>query len=151
MPKALITVQEEQISKDQIRQLDEIVKGHYEKYVSKQKLTTIWCRVPPGQAYTKYKPSESSLLTIECESGFPQQKRISFLTNLEKNWRKVTGQSSDNVMLALIEEDLFGTVLESNRNRLSKKGRRRMSLHVVKAILKALVTRKPITFTPNIR
>lgn len=150
MNKALITVQAGQLSKQKIAQLNLMLKQHYRRFVCDTKLQTVWCVVPTGQAFTKYELSRSSLLTIECPNGFEQRKRISMLKACERDWVAITGQHSDDLMLALVDEEVFKTVLQSNQNRLSTFGKLHMGFHLAAAILRSLVARTPTTFNPNL-
>ena len=107
MPKALIAIQAEKISDEQIVTLERLVLDNYKRHVGGEKLLVVWNKIPEGQAFTDYKDSNSSLITMECGNSFPQEKRVAMLTELEAAWREVTGQHPDEVMLALVEQELF--------------------------------------------
>ena len=150
MPKALIAVQAEQISDAQLRTLDALVQQLYQRHVSFEKLFTIWNLIPAGQAFTNYRDSTSSLITMECANNFPQEKRVALMTELEKAWREITGQCSDDVMLALVEEDLFAELFESNQKRLSLGGRLSLILSMLRAFVRARLGGAPVSFNPNL-
>lgn len=150
MRKALITIQDNQFSETQIQQLDAILKDNYREHVSQEKLLSIWCHVPEGQAYTNYQGSQSSIITIECENNFSQPQREQMLKSCASQWQAITGQNSDQIMLALVEENLFRDLLNSNQQRLSSKGRMRMGMHMAAAMLSSKLARRPFSFNPNI-
>ena len=150
MRKALIVIQDAQITAEQVKQLDAIVKRHYQQHVSDEKLLTIWNRVPQGQAFTKYEDSRSSLVTMECQNGLAQNQRVALMQALEKDWRTVTGQHPDEVMLAVVDEDLFADVFASSQNRLSPLGRIHLILSMLKAFINARLTGAPVQFNPNL-
>lgn len=150
MRKALIAVQAEQLSDAQIKVLDSLVKQHYQRHVSNEKLLTIWNRVPAGQAFTDYKDSTTSLITMECANHFPQAKRVALMTALEKAWREITGQTSDEVMLALVEEDLFAELFASSQQRLSFSGRLSLMRSMLGAFVRARLSGSPVSFNPNL-
>ncbi|MEM7466603.1 MAG: hypothetical protein AAF387_06920 [Pseudomonadota bacterium] len=150
MRKAVITVQENQISKSQIRELDEIIRRNYRRYVSAEKLTTVWCRVPQGQMFTNYEESNSSLVTMECPEEFAQEQRIHMMEACEKEWLSVTQQHPDELMIAIIEPELMGTLMQSNRARLSSIGQKFLALNMMKALLKSRIFGSPMSFNPNL-
>lgn len=150
MRKALIAVQAEQFSDAQIQTLDRLIHAHYEQHVSDEALLTIWNQLPKGQAFTDYKDSQSSMITLECPNGFAQEKRVRVLTALESDWRATTGQNPHEVMLALVEQDLFGTLFASNQQRLSWMGRLNLIVKMIKSIVRARLSGSPVSFNPNL-
>ena len=87
MRKALIAVQADQFSDTQIQALDRLIHTHFAAHVSNERLLTIWNKLPAGQAFTDYKDSRSSMITVECPNDFAQEKRIRMLTAMESDWR----------------------------------------------------------------
>jgi len=150
MKKILVTIQQNQFSNQQIRDLQQVLLNNYKQYVSAVKPTVVWCVVPTGQAYTEYKPSQSSLVTMECEDNFPQAKRIEMLKACEQGWLSITGQHTDQLMLALVESRLFKDIVDSNQNRLSGLGRFRMGLHLVKSFITSKIRQGVLAFNPNL-
>ncbi|MEM7543502.1 MAG: hypothetical protein AAF384_18235 [Pseudomonadota bacterium] len=150
MRKALITVQEQQVSKPQIRKLDEIIKRNYRRFVGEDNLTSLWCRVPKGQMFTNYDDSRSSLVTLECPEDFKQPTRVAMMKAVESEWLTVTQQHPDELMLAIIEPELMTTLLGSNQHRLSFAGRIFFALNMLKSAVKAKFIGAPISFNPNL-
>ncbi|MAK45017.1 MAG: hypothetical protein CMN80_12835 [Spongiibacter sp.] len=150
MRKALIIVQEQQLSQTDIRRLDSYIKQHYQRYIGTEKLLTIWNRIPAGQAFTKYEDSRSSLVTMECEKGLEQAKRVAMMKALEKDWLALTAQHPDELMLAVVEEDLFAGLFESSRERLDLIGRLHLVFKMLCSFLKAALSGAPIQFNPNL-
>ena len=150
MRKALIIVQEEQLSGQQIQRLDAFVKRRYRKHVSHDKLLTIWNRIPAGQAFTRYEDSRASLVTMECENGFEQSRRVALMQALDKDWRSVTGQRPDAVMLAVVDEALFADVFKSSQMRLSLLGRVELTFRMLRSMFHARLSGTPIQFNPHL-
>lgn len=150
MPKALILYQSQQLSMAQIQQLDALLLELYNTHVSPQKLLTIWNQVPLGQAFTNYQDSKSSLVTIECANGFPQHKRVGMLQALDTGWRAITAQQPQELMLALVEKDMFATLYHSNRKRLSRGGQFRFAWHILRAAVQAKRAGTPLLINPNL-
>ncbi len=150
MRKALIAIQAEQFSEAQIQTLDRLIHANYAQHVSDEALLTIWNHLPKGQAFTDYQDSHSSMITLECPNGFAQEKRVRMLTALESDWRATTGQNPHEVMLALVEQDLFGTLFASNQQRLSWMGRLNLIVKMIKSIVHARLSGSPVSFNPNL-
>ena len=150
MRKALILVQDGQITDPQIAALEAIVRRQYAAQVGGDKLLIVWNRIPAGQAFTKYEDSRSSIVTMECPNGFAQARRVALLTALEAEWRGVTGQHADEVMLSLVDEDLFAPLFKSSQQRLSAGGRLRLVGKMLAAIVGARVRGAPIVVNPNL-
>ena len=150
MNKILCTVQASQFSDGQIKTLEAILRRHYAEFVSSDRAAVIWCIIPQGQAYTDYQPSQSSLVTMECEIGFPQEKRIALLKRCAGDWLDVTGQHKDHLMLALVEADKFKLLLDSNQQRLSPFGRLQFVLHMFTSLLVSKFSKGYLSFSPNL-
>lgn len=150
MPKALLLIQEKQLSSSQIQQLDALLKQLYRQHVGSDRLLTIWNRIPPGQAFTNYQDSQSSIATIECPNEFPQTQRISMLRALDEGWRAITGQKPDDLMLALVEKDMFAVVYEGNRKRLSPAGQLRFAWHILRSAVRSKSQGLPMQMNPNL-
>ena len=150
MRKALILVQAEQLTDSQIAELEAIVRRHYAAHVGADKLLLLWNRIPAGQAFTKYEDSRSSIVTLECPNGFAQPKRVALLTALEADWRGVTGQHPDEVMLSLVDEDRFQELFRSSQQRLTTAGRLRLVGKMLAAIVGARLRGQPIVVNPDL-
>jgi hypothetical protein len=150
MPKALILYQDQQFSDVQVQLLDDLLKRLYRAHVDSTRLLTIWNRIPAGQAFTNYRDSRSSLVTLECPNGFPQRTRVVMLKALDEEWRSITQQHPEQLMLALVEKDMFSVVYQSNRTRLSVGGQLKFAWHIVQALLRAWRRRTPLIVNPNL-
>lgn len=150
MKKALIMINAGQFSDTQIAALEAAVKKHYKQQVSPDKLAVIWSEIPNGQFFTNYAASQTSIVSAECDNGFPQAKRVDYLTALAKEWTAITGQHLDSLMLALVDADEFKNLSDSTLRRLSSWGRFRFGLHVVKQLLGSQLCRRPLRFSPNL-
>lgn len=149
MRKALIVIQDNQFTDTQIALLEKTVRKHYQHYVSQEKLMVIWNRIPSGQAFTNYQPSRSSVVTMECANGFAQKQRIALLEALEKDWRAISEQHPDEIMLALVEESLFATTFRSSQTRLTFFGRLAFMAKVLRTAVAAKIKGLPIVINPN--
>lgn len=150
MKKALTMINASQFNDSQIAQLEALLKRLYQQHVSDEKLTVIWSEVADGQFFTNYAPSQTSIVSAECVNGFPQNKRVDFLTALAKEWSAVTGQHLDSLMLALVDADEFKVITDSTLRRLSLWGRIRLSLHVAGKLIRAKSAGRPLRFSPNL-
>ncbi|WP_348720148.1 hypothetical protein [uncultured Alcanivorax sp.] len=149
MRKGLISAVRGQFSAAQQRTLEAMVKAHYRTHVSDERLGVFWMEFEPDQMFTNYAPSESSIITLECANEFPQDKRIAMLTACHNDWCAETGQHPDHLMLALLEEDLFGAFLASNRERLSGIGAFQFYGGAIARALSARLTRGIFAFSAN--
>lgn len=150
MKKILCTIQQDQFTDAQIGQLEALLRRHYAEHVSTAKAAVVWCVVPPGQAYTDYQVSQSSIVTMECENNFPQEKRIALLQACEKDWLAITGQHPDHLMLSLVEEALFSVFVKSNQNRLSPLGRIKFVWHMLSSLFSSKFSKGYLAFNPNL-
>ncbi|MDB5973865.1 MAG: hypothetical protein JWR07_625 [Nevskia sp.] len=148
--KILATVQEGQFNNDQIKALEATLRRNYAEHVSTVRITVIWCVIPSGQAFTNYQPSQSSLISMECDGGFPQDGRVKLLHACEHDWTTITGQNPDQVMLSLIEADVFNDVLDGNRVRLSKAGNLKLQWHMLTSLLRSKLGKGYLSFRPNL-
>ena len=87
---------------------------------------------------------------MECPPGFPQNQRIAVLKAIEKDWLKISGQHPDELMLALVEEDLFADVFQGTQKRLSLRGRIAFVAKVIRTVIHAQFKRIPIIVNPNL-
>lgn len=148
--RILATVQEGQFSDDQIKALEATLRCNYAEHVSAVRITVIWCVIPRGQAFTNYQPSQSSLISMECDVGFSQDSRVKLLHDCERDWTTITGQNPDQVMLSLIEADVFNDVLDGNRLRLSKAGNLQLQWHMLTSLLRSKLRKGYLSFCPNL-
>ena len=150
MKKALITIQQDQFSAYQLKQLNTLIKQNYRRYVSSERLLITWMQIPQDQMYCDYKPSQSSIITIEAPDGFPQHKRVNMLKNTQDQWLSITNQVADNLMLTLIDSSLFSEIVASNQERLSLLGKLKMLKVILSSVFASMIRRSPILINPNI-
>jgi len=149
MAKILVSVQADQFTDDQIKRLEAVLRRNYAEHVTDTKVTVIWCVVPQGQFYTNYKLSRSSLISMECEPGFPQDRREQLLHACGSDWAAITGQDQNEVMLTLLEQELFNTAFSSTRDRLTAAGRIRFLWHTISSLVSSKVRKGYLSFSPN--
>lgn len=150
MSKILATIQSGQFSDTQIRQLEAAVLKQAAQTLGPGRRNIVWCLIPEGQAYTRYEASRSSLLTIEAQNGLNQEKRVALLKACEQEWTAITGQHSDQVMLAVLDQDKFSELLAANQQRLSRWGRLRFNLHLLTSLIRSKLSRGYLSFNPNL-
>lgn len=121
--RALIAIQDGQISVEQIKKLEQIVRALYAEHVDARKLTLIWNVADRQHTITNRKWSHSSAFSIGVPDGFPGNKREAFLMALDQNWRAVTGQHPDQTSFAAMDETRFREVMKGNLERFSRLGR----------------------------
>ncbi|MDD9894142.1 MAG: hypothetical protein OXT49_11675 [Gammaproteobacteria bacterium] len=150
MRKALVMIQAQQFSDIQLAELEALIRNTYRQHVSSEKLMVVWSELAAGQAYTNYAPSQTSIVSAECENGFPQEKRVAYLTELAREWSQITGQHLDSLMLALVDADQFKIIADSTLRRLSFVGRIKFGLHVAKNLLHSKLNNTPLRFSPDL-
>ena len=149
MRKGLISAVRGQFSPAQQRKLEAIVKAHYRTHVSDERLGVFWMEFEPDQMFTNYAASQSTIVTLECANDFPQDKRVALLTACANDWCAETGQHPDQLMLALLEEELFGVFLASNRERLSGLGALQFYSSALVRALRSRFSRGIFAFSAN--
>ena len=150
MRKTLILIQANQFSDAQVALLEKLIRNQYRNHVSRERLLVIWNRIPASQAFTNYQDSRSSLVTMECPTGFPQKQRVALLKAIEKDWLKISGQHPDELMLALVEEALFADLFQGTQKRLALRGRIAFMAKIIRTVIHASVKRIPIIVNPNL-
>lgn len=121
--RALIAIQEGQISLDQIKQLEAVLRDLYAKHVGPQALTIIWNVADSQHTITNRAWSRSSACSLPVPNGFSDAKREALLLELDRNWRAITGQHPDQTSFVAFDKDRFDEVLKGNLERFSPLGR----------------------------
>ena len=121
--RSLIAIQEGQISIEQIKALEEVVRKLYAEHVCDDKLTIIWNIAAKQHTITDRRWSRSSTVTMEVPDGFETQRREAFMLEVEKSWRKITGQHPDQLSVGAFDQSRYGDILKGNLTRLSPWGR----------------------------
>lgn len=148
--KGLISAVRGQFTAEQQVQLEGVIRRHYQANVSDATLRLFWMEFEPDQMFTNYQPSQSTIVTLECENDFPQQQRVALLTRCAKDWCEITGQDPDHLMLALVEKSLFAEMLASNRERLSALGAVQFYGQAIKRAVQAKLSRGIFAFSANV-
>ena len=69
---------------------------------------------------------------------------------LEADWRGVTGQHPDEIMLSLVDETLFAELFQSSQQRLTLAGRLKLISKMLRAMLGARLGKQAIIVIPNL-
>lgn len=131
--RALVAIQEGQISLGQIKQLEQAVRALYAQHVGPQKLTIIWNVADEQHTITDRKWSRSSSFSVAVPNGFSNDKREAFLLALDKAWRAITDQHPDQTSFVAFDEARFQEVFEGNLARFSPLGR---ALYLFKTMIR---------------
>lgn len=121
--RSLIAIQEGQISLEQIKALEEVVRKLYAEHVSDEKLTIIWNIAAKQHTITDRRWSRSSTVSMEVPDGFETQRREAFMLEVDKAWRAITGQHPDQVSVGAFDQSRYSDILTGNLTRLSPWGR----------------------------
>ncbi|MDA4845157.1 hypothetical protein [Hoeflea poritis] len=121
--RSLIAIQEGQISLEQIKALEKMLRKLYAEHIGPEKLTVIWNVAARQHTITDRKWSRSSTVTMEVPDGLETQRREAFMLECEKSWREVTGQHPDQVSVGAFDQSRYDEILKSNLTRLSTLGR----------------------------
>lgn len=132
--RSVIAIQENQISLEQIKRLEAVIRQSYAEYVGDHKLTIVWNVADAKHTVTNRAWSRSSACSIAVPNGFPLDKRQAFLLELERRWRAVTGQHPDQMSFTGLDEDDMAAVLQGNLARFSPLGR---ALFLARTVLRA--------------
>ena len=93
--RSIIAIQENQISVEQIKRLEDVIRQIYAERVGPHKLTIVWNVADTKHTVTNREWSRSSACSIAVPNGFQLDKRQDLLLELERQWRAVTGQHPD--------------------------------------------------------
>ena len=121
--RSLIAIQEGQISVEQIKALEGVVRKLYAEHVCEEKLTIIWNVAAKQHTITDRRWSRSSTVSMEVPDGFETQRREAFMLEVDKSWREITGQHPDQVSVGAFDQSRYGDILKGNLTRLSPWGR----------------------------
>jgi hypothetical protein len=121
--RSLIAIQEGQISLEQIKTLEGVVRKLYAEHVCDEKLTIIWNIAAKHHTITDRRWSRSSTVSMEVPDGFETQRREAFLLAVDHGWREVTGQHPDQVSVGAFDKSRYSDILRGNLTRLSRFGR----------------------------
>lgn len=149
MHKIFINVVENQFNNDTTRQLERLVRHLYAEHVTNKNITIIWIINPVGQLYTNYAAAQTSMITMACPIGFPQAKREMFLKTLCQDWCQISGQTQHELVLSLLDVDLFNTIAKANQTRFSKSARAVFLWDLVKSCIRSKRRNGFASFNPN--
>ena len=149
MRKALITIQENQLTEEQLQQLDKMIRNIYSALVGSEKLLIIWCYMPAGQLYTNNQTSSSAVVTLECVNGFSQPQREFVLKRLANNWQEITQTNCHELMIALVDEDALNSYFKMTQQQFSIRGLSQKRLVIFKTWLMSKLFQKPFIISPN--
>ncbi|MCV6597493.1 MAG: hypothetical protein OIF40_10490 [Mangrovicoccus sp.] len=121
--RSIIAIQEGQISLEQIKELEAVVRRNYAQFIGPEKLTIIWNIAAKQHTITDRRWSRSSTVTLEVPDGFDKETRERFLTTLEGEWRQVTGQHPDQLSVGAFDQSRYSAILKANLTRFSTYGK----------------------------
>ena len=112
--RSLIAIQEGQLTLEQIKALEALVRELYARHVGSHKLTIFWNVAARHHTITDRKWSRSSTVTMEVPDGFDKERREAFLADIDRNWRKITQQHPDQVSVGAFDQSRYREILKSN-------------------------------------
>ena len=68
-------VQQQQFSKEEIKEIEAGFREIYGDHYSTEKLTVFWMIFPEGSAYAERKPSNGTIILIEVDENITREKR----------------------------------------------------------------------------
>ena len=151
MKKILCTVNTNQVHDLHKKALQTALQANYAKHLSAtERLSVIWCELPPEQGYTSYEQPCVSLVVIEAQDGLEQNVREAMLSDCAADWATITGIELERLMISVFDESHFSAYMAANQRRLSLLGRVRFSMHLAISLLRSKVQRGLLAFNPNL-
>lgn len=149
--KVLCTVDADQVSDVQKKALEAALKANYSNHLSAtERLSILWCELPPAQGFTNYAQPCVSLVVIEAQDGLDQQRREAMLGDCAADWARVTGIPLERLMISVFDATEFALYMQANQRRLSAWGRLRFGLHMLRSLLLSKARRGVLAFHPNL-
>lgn len=131
MQAILITIGKDQFTDSQIRSLEHVVLHNYRTHISTDKARVLWSQVPNGDSYKDYEQKQPSILSLGCEVGFAQEKRVRMFENCSEDWLAITQQDPDDLVIAILERPIFEAFLKRNNQQLTGLGKAKFYAHVL--------------------
>lgn len=151
MKKVVCTVNADQVGDDHKHALESAFRSNYARHLSpRERLTIIWCELPADQGFTNYEQPCVSLVVIEAKDGLGQAAREAMLSACAADWARITGVSSERLMISVFDETQFAVSMAANRGRMSLWGRIRFAAHMATSLLRSRATRGLLAFNPNL-
>ena len=125
-----ITIGKDQFTDSQIRSLEHIILHNYRTHISLENARVLWNHVPKGHSYTDYTPKQPSIISLGCEVGFAQEKRVRMFKNCSEDWLAITGQDPEDLVIAVLEQPIFQAFLKWNAQQLTGLGKAKFYTHV---------------------
>lgn len=120
MRKVMCTIQEGQISKPQIHDLEAMIKRIYRDQINgEQRLLVVWTEMPRGQGFTEAKPSRVSWVMVEVDDHLDQQTREAAMTAISDEWARIANVSTGNLMLTIADTSQFSRLAQAMQQRIA--------------------------------
>ena len=131
MQVILITIGKNQFTDSQIRSLEHIVQQHYRTHISNAGTRVLWNQVPKEDSYRNYQQKQPSIISMGCEVGFDQEKRVRMFQNCLEDWLAITGQYPDDLIIAILEQPIFEALLRRVGQQLTGLGKLKFYIHML--------------------
>ncbi|UOY06142.1 hypothetical protein L0P88_19725 [Muricauda sp. SCSIO 64092] len=135
MQLILITIGKNQFTDSQIRSLEHIVQQHYRTHISNVSTRILWNQVPKGDSYKDYQQKQPSIISVGCEVGFDQEKRVRMFENCSEDWLAITGQDQEDLVIAILEQPIFEAFLKWNSQQLTGLGKLKFYIHILSSLV----------------
>jgi hypothetical protein len=118
MRKIICNIQEGQITKRQLLELESAFKHSYAQHFGpKPGVAVLWSAIPKGQGYTEGRASRTSLVLVEVADGLNQHLREVARLEMASNWARIAEVDMDHLMITLCDETPFKHYLQMNQDR----------------------------------
>lgn len=132
MRKVMCTIQEGQITKPQIHELEAMIKRVYRDQInSEQHLFVVWTEMPRGQGFTEAKPSRVSWVMVEVEDNFDQQKSEAAMKTISDEWARIAEVSTGNLLLTIADATQFNRLGQAMQQRIAPGARSKFMLKML--------------------
>lgn len=136
--KMLCMIQENALSKEQIKVLESKTLALYQMYFGKhQKIMPIWIIIPTGQAYIAAQTSTASTVTLPVADDTPNDIRHAFMHDFCHMWMAQVGCTENEIIFSVMDQYLSDEYRQHTIGRINPNGRRYQLMKLVLKMIKA--------------
>lgn len=151
MRKILITIGQNQFTKQQINSLEKVAIDNYHNYIIQEKALVIWNFVSKGNAYSDYKEKHPAIITFGCNDYCTQEQRNSFFKCFTQQWVAITQQDINDIVIGALDEATFSNFISRNSKQLSLMGKLKFYSVLLLQTIQSKITKGYIAFNSSLK